>query len=128
MVLYRERARTLVDMAQSSLYLYRDVGEYDAKAARKHMKGAARPILEWLLAGLEKLTDWEAEPIDALVQAAMAAHDVKMGAVAQPLRIAVTGGNVSPGMGATLYTLGRTRTLERVARAIEWLDAREQDA
>ena len=127
-VLYRERARTLVDMAQSSLYLYRDVGEYDAKAARKHMKGAARPILEWLLAGLEKLTDWEAEPIDALVQAAMAAHDVKMGAVAQPLRIAVTGGNVSPGMGATLYTLGRTRTLERVARAIEWLDAREQDA
>ncbi|MGH8321643.1 MAG: glutamate--tRNA ligase, partial [Gammaproteobacteria bacterium] len=70
------------------------------------------------------LTNWSAAAIHAALEASVAALDLKLGKVAQPLRVAVTGGGVSPPIDATVEILGRDATLTRLDRAIAWINAR----
>lgn len=126
-VAYAERAKTMKEMAEGAVFLYRDFEAYDEKAARKHLSAAAQPVLEALLSRLEALPDWSAEAGHAEVKAVGEALDLKLGKVAQPLRVAVSGGPVSPPIDATLALLGRERTLERLRRAIKFCAARADD-
>jgi glutamyl-tRNA synthetase len=119
----RERTKTLVEMAERSMFFFKDFDSYDEKAAQKNLTPDVAGPLARFKARLQDLADWAAGPIhDALVQTAEEA-DLKLGKLAQPVRVAVTGTTVSPPIDQTLELLGRTRTLARLARALDYIAA-----
>jgi glutamyl-tRNA synthetase len=119
----RERCRSLREMAEKSAFFYRDLAGYDERDAAKHLTPAARPVLAALHAGFAALPDWAPEALHAVVQAVGEAHGVKLGQVAQPLRVACCGMAVSPPIDQTLALLGRERTLARLDAALAFIAA-----
>ena len=118
----RERTKTLVEMAQNSAFFYRDFDSYDEKAARKNLKPAAVEPLTDMLNNFKALPDWSSEAIHKVVVETAELRELKLGKVAQPLRVAVAGGPVSPPIDITLELLGRERTIQRIERAIAWIE------
>jgi glutamyl-tRNA synthetase len=117
----RERCKTLVEMAEKSVFFYREIESYDDQAVKKHLKGPAREHLTEVRAALAGLSDWNAEAIHDAVHGTAEAADVGLGKVAQPIRVAVSGTPVSPPIDETLVLLGRERSLARLHAAIEFL-------
>lgn len=120
-VLYQERAKTLVEMADSCMFFYTKVSSYDEKAAKKNLNQTSLPLLQDMKTRLSQITDWLAEPIHTEIKACAEAHEVGMGKVAQPIRVAITGNTVSPSLDVTLELMGRERTLEAIELAIDWI-------
>lgn len=120
----RHRAKTLVEMAEKSLFIYRAVEAYAPRAAKQHLRGVALPVLKRLHECLGELGAWSVESTQAAVESAADELGLKMGKVAQPLRVAVTGEAASPGIGQTLALIGREKTLRRLDRAVEFVNAR----
>ena len=75
-------------------------------------------MLEYLASKLRGLSEWSTESIEELVKQVCDEKDVKMGAVAQPLRVAASGTAISPAIGETLALLGQDRTLARIDRCL----------
>lgn len=115
----RERAKTLQEMARNSAFLFREPEGYDEKAAAKHLGAGQQPTLKALREALAALDPWTAEAVHTAVAAVAEGAGLKLGKVAQPLRVALTGGTVSPPIDATVYLLGRERTLARIDRALQ---------
>jgi glutamyl-tRNA synthetase len=124
--LQQERAKTLVEMAQNSVYFYNDVSEYDEKAAKKNLTDDSATILEDMHQRLSSLSAWEAEPIHDQIKACAEARALGMGKIAQPIRVAITGNTVSPPLDMTLELLGSERTLAAISRAIAWIKDRAE--
>ena len=120
----RERASTLREMAEASIYFYRDFDDFDAGAARKHLRPVAYPPLEKLRAALAGLPGWTAPDIADAVAGTAAEAGIGLGKLGQPLRVAVTGRGVSPPFDVTLALVGRERTLARLDRALDFIRAR----
>jgi len=114
-----ERAKTLKEMAQNSRFFYTDAVEFDEKAVRKHLKPAIHTPLTDLCDRLSRLTEWNAEAIHAVIHAVAEQYELKLGKIAQPLRVAVTGGAVSPPIDVTVYLIGQRRSVERLKRALQ---------
>lgn len=121
---FRERAETLLQMAESCRYCYRDLVEIDPAAAKKHLRPVVLEPLRELSERLRGLDRWEEEAISAAITACAEEHGVNMGKLGQPLRVAVTGGPVSPPIDVTLALVGRERTLARLDRAIAMIAER----
>jgi len=115
----RERAKTLRDMAQNSLFFFRAPQSDDPKAVAKHVTASIVPVLEQLLQELRGLEDWSPGRIHERLAAAAERGGLGLGKIAQPLRLAVSGGTVSPPIDQTLAILGRAETLARLERALE---------
>ena len=113
----RERARTLVDMAAKSEFAFRDFVAYDEGAAKKHLRPVALAPLLAVRERLAALDAWSAEPLHAAVAESAAALDLKLGRLAQPLRVALTGTAASPSIEKTLLLAGRERSLARIDAA-----------
>jgi len=115
---YRERATTLRQMATSARYCFADIDEIDPNAAKKHLRPA---ILEPLSAAREALAaieDWSRAAIEECIRVTAERFEINMGKLGQPLRVAATGGSVSPPIDATLWLIGRERVVERLDAAI----------
>jgi len=117
----RERSRTLKEMALASRYFFVREIELDEKAARKHLTAESAALLAQVRERLRALDDWTAEAVHALLTQLATELAVGLGKVAQPLRVAVVGGAVSPPIDATVALIGRERVLERLDRALEWV-------
>ncbi|ROH88817.1 glutamate--tRNA ligase [Stagnimonas aquatica] len=113
----RERCRTLLEMAEKSKFFYAEVGSYNEKDAAKHLSAKAAPVLNALIDGLTGLAHWQPADIHGVVHAVAEKLGLKLGDVAQPIRVAVSGAAVSPPIDQTLFLLGRTATLARLAAA-----------
>ena len=124
---FAERADTLQDLAQAAAFLYRDFENYEPKAASKHLNAAAQEPLRAVQSALAPLSAWETPRIHAALQQVAEAAGLALGKVAQPLRVAVAGAAVSPPIDVTLQLLGRAKTLERVERALEYIQAATGD-
>ncbi len=124
----QERAKTLVEMADISAFCYLDFEAFDEKAAKKHLRLAAREPLEKIREALEGLQDWTPEALHEQVQQVSETLEVKMGKVAQPLRVAVVGRAASPGIDVTLHLAGKAATLRRIDVALEYIRRREAQA
>jgi glutamyl-tRNA synthetase len=110
----RERAKTLVDLANSAAFLARSIPlPMDAKAATV-LTPDARSMLRDVSAALGE-TDFSEPAIDAALRAFADRTARPLGQIAQPLRVALTGSTVSPGIDATLAALGRAESLARIA-------------
>jgi len=120
----RERAKTLSEMAAASAFLYKDLEGYDEKDAGTHLKAETLAGLISLRERLAALSLWTGEEIHAQIHAVAEQHGLKLGKIAQPVRVAVAGRAVSPPIDHTLYMLGRDRTLERLDRAIRYIEGR----
>jgi glutamyl-tRNA synthetase len=120
----QERARTLVEMADISAFFYRDFEDYDETAARKHLRPAALAALQAMFEVLEKLDAWMPEELHKAVVGVADSLGMKLGNVAQPLRVAVVGRAASPGIDVTLHLVGREACLRRIDRAIEYIKQR----
>jgi glutamyl-tRNA synthetase len=118
------RAKTLVELAQISAFVYQDFDAYDEPSARKHLRPAAVPALERAREALELLAleDWEAETLERTLEQVALGLGEKMGKVAQPLRVAVVGRAASPGIGVTLQLVGKESALRRIDRALAYVD------
>jgi len=114
----RERARTLQEMAHNSLFFFRDFESFDDKAAKKHLTAESAPLLRALLEGFEALAEWNAGAINEVINAVALRHGLGLGRVAQPLRVAVTGGAVSPPIDVTVALLGPEKVSLRIGRAL----------
>ncbi len=110
----RERTKTLKEMAQASRYFFEDV-RLDPKAAAKHLGAEAGVLLRELGLRLRALADWRAAGVHEALTAVAAEKGLGLGKIAQPLRVAITGGTVSPPIDQTAELLGGEKTLARLA-------------
>ncbi len=124
----QERAKTLVEMARNSLFFYRDFDRFDEAAAQKNLTPDTGPVLAALRAALADLEPWSPETIHAAVSAVADRFDIKLGKVAQPLRVAVSGGAVSPPIDQTVHLVGRERSIRRIDKALAYVAARDAGA
>lgn len=119
----RERCKTLVQMAADSAFLYRELDGYEPKAAAQHLTAQSAPILRAVAAQLGALERWAAEPIHRAIGATAEQFGVKLGKVGPPIRVAVCGSMAAPALDKTLALLGRERSIARLQRAIEVIQA-----
>ena len=120
----RERAKTLAELADFASFYLKDHIEIDSKAAAKFLKPE---IIEPMRALAEELEAHEGELSDASAQAVfedvLARFNLKLGQLAQPVRVAITGGAVSPGIYEVIGVLGRRRTVERLNAAVRLIES-----
>lgn len=124
----QERAQSLVEMARISAFFYKDFEDYDESSAKKHLRPVAREPLQQMRAALEALGDWRPEGLHQAVVDVAGALDLKMGKVAQPLRVAVAGRAASPGIDVTLHLTGREACLRRIDRALDFIQKRMDES
>nr|VFJ45838.1 MAG: glutamyl-tRNA synthetase [Candidatus Kentron sp. FM]VFJ68034.1 MAG: glutamyl-tRNA synthetase [Candidatus Kentron sp. FM]VFK16809.1 MAG: glutamyl-tRNA synthetase [Candidatus Kentron sp. FM] len=115
----RERAKTLEEMAKNSLYFYRDFDEFDA-GAKKHLPPEMGSVFEGLHRYLAELEQWSAARIHGAITDLARERGIKFGKLAQPVRVATTGRTFSPPIDVTLELIGKSRTLRRIERAIDY--------
>jgi len=117
-VAQRERSKTLKEMAQNSRFFFADTIELDPKAASKHLTADAAEALGEVHKRLSALTEWTAPLIHDSLNGLATERSVGLGKIVQPVRVAISGGTVSPPIDATLALLGRQRTLARIQAAL----------
>jgi len=113
----RERAKTVREMAINSMFFFRAPAAYDDKAVRKHVTPEVLALLGEVSRDLGLLPNWSAPAIHELINGYAAANGLSLGKLAQPIRLAVCGGTVSPPIDATLAILGKVESLSRLAKA-----------
>jgi len=122
-VTLRERAKTLIELVDLAHFYLSPTITIDPAAARKFLKPEIAEPLRVLCAQLSQLVEWREETIHAAFEAVTTSFGLKLGQVAQPVRVAMTGGTSSPGIFEVLDVLGKERSLERLDRAIRQLSA-----
>ena len=126
--LLRERSNQLVEMAEKARFALVDEIEIDPNAAKKHLRPVALEPLESLIVALEGLEEWTVTSLENAFEATCKAlGDLKLGKLAQPVRVAVTGTGASPGIYETLEVVGRERSLDRLRKAAELIRARASE-
>ncbi|MEN9897697.1 MAG: hypothetical protein RLZZ66_1346 [Pseudomonadota bacterium] len=120
----RERCKTLVEMANASVYFYREFESYDEKAAKKAFVDGSDAALTALCDAFSNVSTWEAQLLHTIIKDVAEQLELGLGKVAQPLRIAVCGTGVSPSIDITLAILGKEKTLARMQRAITFIQAK----
>jgi len=113
-----ERAKTLAEMAQNSSYFFVEEIQWDEKALQKHVKSAIVTPLTELGNQLEQLVSWTPEAIHTTIHTVAEKYQLKLGKLAQPLRVAVTGGTISPPIDVTVYLIGKARVGARIRQAL----------
>jgi len=116
-VALRERVQTLKEMAEKAVVWYQPLTEYDEAAVAKHFKPGADVALGKARELLAALPQWTAEAVGVALHDTAAALEIGMGKVAQPLRVAITGTQVSPDISHTVYLAGRDEALKRIDAA-----------
>jgi glutamyl-tRNA synthetase len=116
------RSKTLKDMAEAALFYYRSDIVYDEKAAKKFFKAAALEPLMLLTAKLESLESFSQSGLEDVFKAVMDETGLKLGKIAQPVRVALTGKTASPGIFEIIAILGKDRVLPRLRKAIQYIN------
>lgn len=114
----RDRVQTLAEMAERAAVWFHPLTGYDETAVAKHLVVAARPPLEASLAQLQALPTWSVASVSEALHRVAEALGIGMGKVAQPLRVAITGTQVSPDIAHTVFLAGREQALERIEAAL----------
>jgi len=125
--LQAERCKTLAEMCTMSAYFYTDTLEYDEQAVKKHLRPVILEPLVDVLQRFKALQSWNKESLHTLIDEVAASHNMNMGKIAQPLRVAVTGGSASPSIDMTLLLLGKEKVVGRLESALEIIRRRVGD-
>lgn len=114
-----DRCKTLIEICEKSRFFYEDI-KYDDDLLKNHLSTETKQALGHLYSLLEKLDTWESNNIQECINNTMLEFNLNMRKVAQPLRIAVTGGTTSPSIDMTLELLGKHKTLHRIGEFIKY--------
>jgi len=125
--LLRERAKTLIEMAEAAGYFYHDFDEFEATAAKKHLRPVAADPLKAVQNKLASLPSWDAKEIHQAIHTTAESLGIGMGKIGMPLRVAITGGGQSPSIDATAELIGRERCLARIDMALAFIRERENN-
>jgi glutamyl-tRNA synthetase len=118
-VLVKERAKTLVDMVDWVKPYFGQGTTFEAEAAEKFLTPTTAPLLQKLLARFEAFPNFSKQVWEESFKKLVEEEGIKMGALAQPVRVALTGRTASPGLFEVMEVLGRERTLFRLRQGIE---------
>ena len=118
-VLLRERAKTLVELADTARYFYEAPTSYDEKARKKQLKPETALVLTQASTRLQALDTWTSDSIQASLDDTVQAMEIGFGKLGQPLRLAITGLTQSPSMADVMALIDKDAVLERMARAID---------
>jgi glutamyl-tRNA synthetase len=117
----QERSKTLVEMADMAEFYFRDDFQTDEKAERKHLTPVIKEPLEILISRLDSTPEVDEKGLEEIFQEVVARKNIKLGAIAQAVRVALTGKSVSPGIYEVMRILGKEEVLKRLLRAIKKL-------
>jgi glutamyl-tRNA synthetase len=123
--LQQSRSNTLVELAQISAFFYQDFADYDTASAKKHLRAEAYAPLSSVRDKLAQLTDWSPIAIHKIVEQVATNLNLKLGKIAQPLRVAIVGRAASPGIDVTLHLVGQATCLKRIDRALAYINSGE---
>jgi glutamyl-tRNA synthetase len=118
----RERAKTLVELVDQAHFYLSDEITYDEKAAKKFLTREVREPLAEIMEKLAALSEFSEGGIEQAFTEILQRRELPLGKLAQPVRVALTGSTVSPGIYEIIAVLGKERTLGRLKRALEYID------
>jgi glutamyl-tRNA synthetase len=118
----KPRAKTLVEMAEASLFYFQDPVPYDAEAAGKFLKTDVTSHLDAVARKLPALTHYSKDGIEQFLRTLAEEEQIKLKIIAQPLRVALTGKTVSPGIDEIMVTLGKDRVIRRIRQALDYIN------
>ncbi|MDD9300858.1 MAG: glutamate--tRNA ligase [Desulfobacter sp.] len=121
------RSKTLVEMAQAALFYYMDDVEFEQKAAKKFLKPETASLLTQCADALEGLETFAQKDQEEVFKKIMEETGLGFGKIAQPLRVAVTGTTVSPGIFEMLMALGKEKTIARIRKAAQFCLSKTED-
>jgi len=117
----QERSKSLIELAEGAKFFYEAPVEYQEKAVKKNFKEGTWALLDAFLEQAEALPEWTAESAHELIESICEKNNVNMGKLAQPIRILLSGGPVSPPIDVTMGLLGKHEVLCRIKNGMERL-------
>jgi glutamyl-tRNA synthetase len=115
----QERSKTLVEMAEAAEFYFRSDFAMDEKAVKKHLTAAIKEPVQMLMAKLESSPELDEKGLEEIFKEIIAVKEIKLGALAQAVRVSLTGRAVSPGIYEVLKIVGKEEALRRIRSAIE---------
>ena len=119
------RSKTLIDMANGALFYFQENVLYEEKAAKKFLKPASIEAFKQLIDQLEPLESFNENSLENAFKKVMETTGLKLGKIAQPVRVALTGKTVSPGIFEIIEVLGKKQVISRLQNAVQFIKNRE---
>ncbi len=119
----RERAKTLKELAEGAAFYFKEKAEYDPKAAQKFLTPDNIELFNTLLERLGGLTEFTDKSVEVAFNSILDEKGLKLGKLAQPVRVALTGGTVSPGIFEMIDAMGKDMTVRRLRDAVAYMKA-----
>lgn len=121
---FQPRVHTLVEMADAMRVYFVEKVELDPAAAGKFLTEAMEEPFERLISAIEQMEDFRQESLEGVFQQILNDMGLKFGKIAQPVRVALTGGTVSPGLFEMMGVMGKETVLDRLKRGLEYIRSR----
>jgi glutamyl-tRNA synthetase len=118
---FKERAKTLDEMAEKALFYFSDTLEYEPKAAKKFLTTEMIPVFDEVINHFEQLDDFDEKSIEAAFHEIAGKQNLSLGQLAQPHRVALTGGTASPGIFEVITNLGKDKVIKRLKDAVTFI-------
>jgi glutamyl-tRNA synthetase len=118
---FKERSKTLEEMADKAMFYFKDEIEYQPKAAKKFLTLETADVFSEVIGHFEKAKDFSEEEIETIFDKITSERNITLGQLAQPHRVALTGGTASPGIYEVIANLGKERVIKRLKSAIVFI-------
>ena len=115
------RSKTLDEMAEAARFYYEDTVSYDPAAADKFMKSEALEPLTLLAQRMDALSEFTVAGLETVFLSVMEETGLKLGKIAQPVRVALTGKTASPGLFEIMEILGKNQVIARLKQSIRYI-------
>jgi glutamyl-tRNA synthetase len=119
------RVKTLIELAGAADFYFTDQVQYEEQAAQKFLVPEIAAYLKAMAAGIPTLQNFSKEGLEEFLKNFIEAQGIKFKVIAQPLRVALTGKTVSPGIDEIMVTLGKDRVLQRIHAAVVHIESRK---
>jgi glutamyl-tRNA synthetase len=117
-----QRSKTIEEMATAATFYFTETIAYEEKAARKFLKPDTRQPLHFLVDALSVIDVFTEENLENAFKSVMEKTGLKLGKIAQPVRVALTGKTASPGIFEIIEIIGKKKVINRLKQAIEFID------
>lgn len=118
------RVKTLVELANMADFYFADDVKYDEQAAQKFLTSDVAPHLKALAESIPSIQDFSKKGLEAFLMNFTLERNIKFKIIAQPLRVSLTGKTVSPGIDEVMVTLGKDRVINKIQKAIDYIEKR----
>ncbi len=120
----KERSKTLVELSDQAEFFFKEDIEYEEGAAKRFLRPEVIDIFVELIGGFKPMESMSEAEVESLFRGIARRRQVKLVKIAQPVRVALTGRTVSPGLFEVIDILGKGQTIARLERAIAFIRAR----